>query len=1764
MNTQTNYQITTLIHESVNSLVYRAFLLENGQPIVIKILQREYPSLEEITRYKQEYEIVRSLERKGVHSVVKAYNLQPHQNSLAMLLEDFGGQSLKRIIDKQQLDLQEFLAISIKISESLGEIHNSNIIHKDINPANIVYNLETQELKLIDFGIATVLVRENQSPCNPNRLEGTLAYISPEQTGRMNREIDYRSDFYSLGVTFYELVVGKRPFETTDPMELIHSHIAKQPISPREVKSEVPHAVANIIMKLMAKKAEERYQSAWGLKADLETCLHELKTKNSIPAFTLGRQDSSNKFQIPQKLYGRQEQVELLLESFERASQGAAEMILVAGYSGIGKSALVNEIHKPITRQKGYFIAGKFDQLKRNIPYAALIQALQELVKQLLTESEAELQLWRQKLLETLGNNGQIIVDVIPEVELIVGKQPAIPQLGPTETQNRFNLVFQNFLRTFAQKEHPLVIFIDDLQWADLASLKLLELLMTNDECQYLSLIGAYRDNEVSAAHPLIQTLERIKAQNAEVNTLTLEPLSINWVNQLIADTLKCSEEESQPLTALAFEKTNGNPFFLTQLLQSLYAEDLLSFVPSNGYWHWDIEKIQAVGITDNVVELMAGKIEKLEDKTQELLKLAACIGNQFDLAVLSIVSDKSISDTVVDLWSALEQGLILPLSDVYKLLVLQEEEEILVQSSEISPISIPYKFLHDRVQQAAYALIPEEQKQQVHLQIGKLLLKNTGEEKLEEDIFDLVNQLNIGAGLITANPERIELARLNLMAGKKAKASAAYQAAARYLKAGLKLLSANSWEDEYDLTLDLYVEAVSAEYLNAEFDEAEKLAAIVLECARSTIDKVEVYEIKIQSYRSQFQFQRAIETALEIAEQLGVVLPSKPDREDIGREKQAIENFLNNRSVEDLLQLSEMANPDKLASLRILVSILSSAFISNQLLYALLTLNIVNTSIQYGNSIMSIGGYSCFSPLLAIAQDFDRAYQFGRLSFDLLEKYNAKQLKPMLLNNFHTFVKHWKYWIRDTFDVVEGIDLGVENGDFEYGGYCASTYANHLLYAGENLSDIEQICSRYMKLMLEYKQDFTVSILSLVQQLTLNLQGKAEDKEVIQGEAFDEKTVIPIYLNIGNNTGLCFFHCHKSMLLYVLKNFSGALANSQSWHKYQSGAPGMMSIGVTNFYNSLSHLALYSQAEPDEQSQFLQQVSDNQGKMKFWAENAPENYQHKYDLVAAETAHVMGRAAEAREYYDRAIEGAKKYGFLQEEAIAYERGAEFYFAIGREEIGRLYIKNAYYAYQRWGACAKTKDLEAEYPEFSRSSISSSTKTKATSTTSSSDSNSGEQLDLAAIIKSTNAISSEIVLENLLEALMNILVENAGAERGILVLPRGEKLLVEATKETKSKSVSLQSVPIEEFQRLSSRIVYYVSRTCETVILDDALRNGNFTEDAYIKQYRCQSIACTPLINRGTLQGIIYLENNLTSGAFTPERLEFLQMLATPAAISLENARLYDACTRFVPSQFLSFLEKKSIVDVQLGDQVEREMTVLFADIRDFTTLSEQLTPAENFAFINEYLRVMEPQIARYGGFIDKYIGDAIMALFPNSADDAVQGALAMLEELRKYNQVRRENELVPLRVGIGLHSGKLMLGTVGGFKRMDGTAIGDAVNLSSRVEGLTKLYGVPLLITHETFRRLNDSNQYDFRFIEQVKAKGKTKAVTLLEVFSADPPDLKEAKKASKSLFEQGVLLFYQKAFTEAARLFTECLQYHQGDRAAQHYLQRCEANIV
>ena len=1543
------YHINEQIYAGTRTLVYRGFRSENGQQVAIKLLRNDFPRFNELVHFRNQYVIAKNLDIPGS---VKAYSLETYQNHYALVMEDFGGISLSSYLTRlaseskeplEGLPVSEFLPIAIQIANSLDGLYRHHVIHKDLKPANILINPSSKQVKLIDFSIASLLPRETQEIQNPNVLEGTLPYISPEQTGRMNRGIDYRTDFYSLGVTFYELLTGKLPFQTDDPIDLVHCHLAKQPIPASIVNQSVPLVLSEIVTKLMAKNAEGRYQSALGLKYDLETCLFQWQETGTLTNFDLGQRDLCDRFIIPEKLYGRESEVFSLLSAFERVSAGSTEMMLVAGFSGIGKTAVVNEVHKPIVRQRGYFIKGKFDQFGRTQPFSAFVQAFRDLMGQLLSESDAKVEQWKTQILAALGENAQVIVEVIPELERIIGEQPPVPELSGTAAQNRFNLLFEKFIQLFTTKEHPLVIFLDDLQWADSASLKLMQLLMSDIDNCYLFLIGAYRDNEVFPAHPLMLTLADIQKTEAKVNTITLAPLAQADLNCLVADTLACSKALAQPLTELVYQKTQGNPFFSTQFLKSLHEDGLIKFNFEEGYWQCDIAPVRSLALTDDVVEFMALQLRKLPTQTQEVLKLAACIGNQFDLGTLAIVDENSPVETATALWKALKDGLILPITEVYKFYQAGGYSESVIgngkESDQLSIIDdqLPkYKFLHDRVQQAAYSLIPEDQKRSTHLKIGQLLLKNTPEADREERIFDIVNHLNVGVELITLKEEREQLARLNLVAGKKAKAATAYAAAVEYFNVGKKLLTANSWENQYELTLGLHTEAAEAAYLCGDFDRMEELASVVESCAKMLLDKVKVYEVQIEACMAQNKLQEALNTGLQVLKLLGVEFPSEPNPSDIGQALGETAAILNEKRIEDLIELPQMRDPYKLAAIRLLSSIFATAYLAAPALLPLTVCKQVQLSLQYGNASVSPFAYANYGFLLCgVVGDIDSGYQFGQLALSLVSKLNSQEIKAKTAFVVNFFIRHCKEHLKETLEpLVSAYSSGMETGDIEYAAYNLLQYSCSAYYSGKELSVLEREIARNRDAIDKIKQKKPLNYIEIYWQAIFNLLGKSKNSCILQGEAYDEHIKLPVYQQTNDQVGFAYIYLNKFLLCYWFEKYSEAINHIALAENYLNAVIGMPVVPVFHFYDSLVRLAVYSDTPQSEQQGLLDRVQANQEKMQKWAHHAPMNHLHKFYLVEAERHRVLGEKIEAIEMYDKAIALAKENEYLNEEALAHELAAKFYLEWGKEKIAKPYLIDAYYAYARWGAKAKIDHLEQGYPQLlapilqqertrqnptetthtssSESSLSHTNRTIIGSTSS------WDLVDLPTVIKASQALSSEIKLDQLLTTLMQVVVKNAGAQSGALILNEEGNWRINIDC-TNRQDCLLQSIPLEESEVIPLTLINYVKRTKETIIFDDASNQPRFASDPYIIQHQPQSLLCTPISERGKMMGILYLENNLATGVFTSDRVAILNILCSQAAISLQNARLYQQSQEYAQKLelYLSDLKQMQLQLVQ-------------------------------------------------------------------------------------------------------------------------------------------------------------------------------------------------------------------------------------------------------
>jgi predicted ATPase/GAF domain-containing protein/tRNA A-37 threonylcarbamoyl transferase component Bud32 len=1498
MNAIANYKILSKIYESSNSLIYRATDVSDQQAVILKVLKKDYPIPAELIRYKQEYEITRSLKVAGA---IEAYDLLPYGNTLAIVLEDFGGASLEILMELKKINLSKFLQIAIQITEALEGIHAANIIHKDINPANIVCNDTTGRLRIIDFGISTAFTRENPTLKCPTVMEGTLAYMSPEQTGRMNRILDYRTDFYSLGVTFYKLLTQRLPFAASDALELVHCHLAKQPIPPCEVDRMIPSMVSDIVMKLLAKMAEDRYQSAGKIKTDLEECLTQLQQTGRILAFPLAHHDISDQLKISQKLYGRESELKFLLSTFERVAEcdpcrAQARMLLISGYAGIGKSVLIQELCKPITQKYGYFIHGKFDQFQRSIPYSAVVAAFQCLVRQLLTERELQLLRWRENLLAALGDNGQVAIDLIPEIEQIIGCQPPVRTLEATETQNRFNTVFQNLLEVFCQQSHPLVLFLDDLQWADSASLKLIQLMLTNSKAGYLLLLGAYRDNEVNPSHLTMLTIDQLEEQGVEISSIILNALKIDEVTEMLADTLYSDRESVTSLAELVFAKTLGNPFFINEFLKTIHQENLLTFDRDQKCWQWNIAQIEELSITANVVDLMVGRLKKLSETTRKALSLAACIGNSFDINTLSIIYGKSVSETFEDLFPAVQAELIRSCSG----LELTLEEPI-----ESSLFIRDYQFRHDRVQQAASMLIDDEEKKIIHYRIGKLLLANLKRKDHGEKIFTLVDHLNRGQSLIELDAEKIMLAELNLKAGKKAKEAIAYSASRNYLLLSASGFPGDIWTLQYSMARDLYKELIEIEYLNENSQQSQFLIELALQQARTSLDRADFYYLQITHFTLLGKISEAFESGRNGLRSLGIDLPMDNLTAAFHDELTAYRENLGNREVSSLYEQPEMILPEKRAALKTLIRILPAAWVLNPLLMCIVGAKMVNLNIEYGHMEKSPTGYACFGVINAyMLRNYHLAYEYGCLSVRLSDKYKTLS-SNVGARQFHaSMIMPWLKHIKLSEQVnLDSVNAGLQVGDLQPVAYSLTYNIYNLIYQGKGLNLLLKEIDRSLAFSQESKNQWSIDCILAAKILVRNLLGLTQDKCCFDIEETSETHFLETCQRNNILAAICLYYIFKAeiLCLYDQPIELRLLQQSVEWFDY---IPGTISIAKHNFYYSLTLISLCSQASTEDRDLYWQQLQANQLCMKEWADNCPENFLHKYLLVAAEMSRISGMWQQAINLYDRAIDAAKEHEFVHNEALANELAAKFWLGRNKEDFAQFYMRKAHQGYQIWGARRKVELLEEIYPQWFSSGRNLPAGNAIFSTTSQ---RSIETLDLTTVLKATQAISSEIVLENLIEKLIQIAIENAGAQKGCLILKHEGDWVLEAQGDVGGDRVTiLQSIPIDSIDPHSSisilptTIVNYVVRTQENVVLNDASNEGQFVNDPYIVAANSKSILCTPLLNQGQLKGVVYLENNLTTGAFTSDRVDLLNILSAQAAISIDNSRLYQSLEQIV------------------------------------------------------------------------------------------------------------------------------------------------------------------------------------------------------------------------------------------------------------------------
>jgi PAS domain S-box-containing protein len=1497
------YRLVEELHCDSKTVVFRAEktmleLGETAQPVVIKLLSSADGTYQDLLNFQHQYEIAKNLDAPGI---VRCYGLE--ERGYALVMEDFGGVPVDRYIKKHTLSLADVLNLAIQLAAILGVLQKERIIHKDIKPANILIHPETKQIKLIDFSIASLLPRETLEILNPNLLEGTLAYLSPEQTGRMNRGIDYRTDFYALGITLYELLTGDLPFRTDDPMEIVHCHIAQKAVPVQVVNPDIPVVIAQIVAKLMAKNAEDRYQSAIGLQQDLQQCLNQWLAQGSIEEFELGLGDVGNRFIIPEKLYGREAEVQTLLAAFDRVSSGQAEILLVAGASGIGKTAVINEVYQPITRQYSYFIKGKYEQFQRDIPFSAFVQASRHLIGQLLAESDVQLQVWKGRILAAVGENARVLMAVIPELEKIIGEQPPVLELPGNAAQNRFNLLMQKFLWLFASIDRPLVIFLDDLQWADAASLNLLQALM--QDTNHLLVIGAYRDQEVSSIHPLMLAVDGMQKAGVMVNTLTLHPLTIDDLSQLVADTLKCELRLAQPLAELIDRKTQGNPFFATQFLQVLHQDGHITFDLTSRYWQCNIAHIKTLAITDDVVEFMAGQLLKLPSLTQYILQLAASLGNQFDLQTLALISDQTPHQTGLALKTALQIGVIIPCSDLYKFFT-----DIDTTPDVSAPLVVTYRFLHDRVQQAAYSLVSVSEQTSIHLQIGQLLLKNLLATELEEQLFTIVHQLNMGRSLIDSAVDRDQLLQLNWQAAQKAKISTAYSAASQYLKICRELLPSDSWNSGAELTRSIYELSVEVAYLGGHYEQMDQLIAIALAHTDKLIDQIRICEIQIIGEKARGQLRESIKLGLQVLRLLGIEFPAEPTPAHISQAFEQTRRLWQDRSIASFVDLPMMTDPSTLAAMRILTQMIAPTYQSFPTLLPLLIFEQLNLCLAKGNCEISSFTYADYGLVLCgKVGDIDVGYQFGQLALNILDRFQLTAAKCRTYFIVHSYISHWKQSLRSQLPLfLAAYQLGIETGDLENCALSAQMYCANAYLAGEELSSLAVEMEIHRQGLLKLNQETALNYHIVHYQTVLNLLGRSDDPCYLDGEAYAEAQMLLMLQQSNAYTALYYLFFNKTVLAYLFGQYQQAVEYAVLVESYADSMIGMFATTLFCFYHALTQLQLYSSLTGTEQVQCLEKVVVDRSNLQKWADHAPMNHLHRVHLVTAEYQRVLGNKSEAIEHYDLAITTAQEHDWIQDQALANELAAKFYLGWGKIKIAEVYMVEAYHCYARWGAKAKTNDLEQRYPQLLGSilQIESPSDLNLLSTlaivnhstkTSGSSGSKVNNLDLIAVLQSAQALASIIDLEELIQKLCRIILKNSGAETCLLVLPNDDGIWrVQAISSTVTANTALVTIQSslsdhEHHIEYPESLVFWVKNHQQSI--SRAVSESLKITDQYLSKYQPQSILGLPILKQGRVLGVIYLEHLHAANVFTESHETVIAFLCNQAAIALENAQLY-------------------------------------------------------------------------------------------------------------------------------------------------------------------------------------------------------------------------------------------------------------------------------
>ncbi|MGN6246727.1 MAG: adenylate/guanylate cyclase domain-containing protein [Ginsengibacter sp.] len=1681
-----NIDHANVVHYGIDSLIVKTGKSGIGKASCIKILNEEFPSKESLAQLDNEFDLSSRLKCSNIRKALKREKFEGHE---AVVFEYIEGKDLDKIISSEKLSFTEQLHIATDIASALAALHKENIFHRRIQPSNILVEQSTKKIYLIDLGLACEgsVFEEAITSFGEKEIE-TLKYIAPEQTGRINHAIDQRADLYSLGLILYRLFTGQLPYDSEARLELMYANIAKTPLNPRQLNPELPELLSQIIMKLLAKNAEDRYQSAFGVKADLEKCLEQNNKSENIDDllksdFSIGALDFSGKLNFTDKLYGRENELKNLKGLYERCAAGEKRILLISGNSGSGKTALVEELKKYVVREKGIFLKGKFDQISSETPYTTLVQTFNELIQIILAGDKNFKAKWTKKLTDAIGNSGKILTQFMPGIEKIIGKQAEAPELKGLEAQNRFNYEFTRFFKSLADEDAPLVLFVDDLQWADPSSLNLFKTITENRDIDFAMLIGSYRKNEVDENHPLYKKLNELKEDKVPYEEFELGDLSYQNVHSLVNDTLLTRQENISVLSEIIYGKTKGNPFYVRQFLKSIYDEGLLHFDFDELKWQFNSDMILHLNVSGNVVELMTSFILKLPTETLELLKTASTIGNNFtkrNLSVIQQISERTVEGLIN---IAVAEGLIIVADD-------------------------SYKFAHDRIQQAFYSLIPEDEKAAMHLLNGQRLTTNYNESELDERLFDLVKQWNLGAAKIRDKKEKNNLAALNLRAGIKAMTSTAFPQALSYFETGYKILEETDWDDQYEFILDLATNAADAAYLSGDYEKVEFYVGKILADSKSLIDSVKGWEIEIKKLIAENKPFEAVKLGLEILKKMGIVLPLKPGKFAVLKDLVKIKFLLRKKSMDYYDNLPEMKDPEKNAAMRILSDISSASFFAVPNLVPLLAFKMIKLTINYGLSRKSPFSFAAYGYILSVfLNEIDKGIKFGEIALHLAKKIHAEELIASILATKNLFLDHRKVPITETIhDLEKAFTSGLESGDNEYASYAAHNIVYQFFIMGYPLPDLSKKAESLELQIEKFQQDLTLKRMKLFHQSILNLIEETKNPDVLSGEIFDESEMELADVSKSNEIYFQNLYLQKLHLALIFNHRANARKYAPIVEKYQESVRGTTLYPLFYFYRSL----LITDIPPTSPSKksILKQVSNDIREISKYEKYCPANYTHKIFLLEAQCKFLEGDNEEAKILYDKALKAATETNISGDLAITWERAGRFFMNTKQDLLANFYLQNAYRIYKRWGATAKLKQMERHYVQLRggggaewQNQLSGESVARQTT-----------NIDIETMLKASAALAGEIVLPKLLRKMMQIILENAGAQNGFLIMEKEGEKFIEAEIKADNEDVKiLQSIPLSGNLLLAESVVSYVYMTQETVILDDASRSELFGNDEFIKKNQCKSILCIPLMNMGKIQAVIYLANDLTSGAFTAKGVAVLKLLAGQMAISIENALFYSELENKVFERTNELqVEKKKSDDLLLNilpEDVANELkqtghtkprsyeiaTVMFTDFENFTSKSETLSPEELVNLIDTCFTKFDEIISKYRMEKIKTIGDSYLCVSgvpdpsTHSAIDAVEAAIEILDAIKTFRTGPDGANYFDIRIGI--HTGPLVAGVVGD-KKFAFDIWGDTVNTASRMEQNSEANRIN--ISRTTYELVKEKFRCIYRGKKAAKNKGK------------------------------------------------------------------------